>query len=114
MNFYFEGLRLPMSMKMSSFISRFPSNSLSTPILIYPQAYSLLDLPSSGLLSHFALTYLPSRPTIYQDGIIHQTIEYEREKLRRLKEIFLLSLKSKSWNFFFKDFLDYLRRVLLL
>ena len=36
LNLYFEGLRLPLSMKMSSFISRFPTNSLSTPILIYP------------------------------------------------------------------------------
>ena len=113
-NFYFKGLRLPLSMTMSSFLSRFATNTLQLPILIYPQPYCLLDLPSSALLAHFAITYLPSRPHIYDTDIIHQTIEYEREKLRRLKEIFLLSLKSKNWTFFFKDFLEYLRRVLLL
>lgn len=44
-----------------------------------------------------------------------QSIEFEREKLRKLKEVFLVSLdKTQNPRFFLRDFVEYCKKVLAL
>ena len=44
-----------------------------------------------------------------------QKIEFEREKLRKLKEVYLISMdKTKNPRFFIRDFLEYIKKVMCL
>lgn len=47
--------------------------------------------------------------------IVNQKIEFEREKLRKLKEVYMISVdKTKNPRFFLRDFLEYIKKVLSL
>jgi len=44
-----------------------------------------------------------------------QKIEFEREKLRKLKEVYLISVdKTKNPRFFLRDYIEYIKKVLTL
>ncbi len=44
-----------------------------------------------------------------------QKIEFEREKLRKLKEVYLISMdKTRNPRFLLRDFLEYIKKVMCL
>lgn len=116
--FYYKGIPLPHNQKLSKFLTMLKKDE-EIPILIYAGQYQLNELNSTQLLLHFSISYLPSTPKEYQ-LIVEQTIPYEREKLRRLKETWQLSIrqaqngKKTAWKFFIKDYMDYIKRLLVL
>ena len=59
------------------------------------------------------MLYLNADSTFYQSKIAKQKIEFEREKLRKLKEVYQVSVdKTKNCRFFVRDFLEYIKKVL--
>ncbi len=69
------------------------------------------EYSSRQLKQHFNLLYLGIRNL----DIVNQKIEFEREKLRKLKEVYMISVdKTKNPRFFLRDFLEYIKKVLSL
>lgn len=62
---------------------------------------------------HFALLYLKEDVYLYDTRIAKQRIEFEREKLRKLKEVYQIAVdKTQNCRFFVRDFLEYIKKVM--
>ena len=62
---------------------------------------------------HFNILYLPNEPQFYEDKVVKQRIEFEREKLRKLKEVHQIAVdKTQNCRFFVRDFLEYIKKIL--
>ena len=64
-------------------------------LLVYLPGSNAEQMTSTQLLFHFGMAYLPSIPKQYL-AIVDQKIPYEREKLRKLKEVWQLSLRARN------------------
>ena len=61
------------------------------------------------------MLYLTADVTYYDTRITKQRIEFEREKLRKLKEVYQVSVdKTQNCRFFVRDFMEYVKKVLQL
>jgi catalase (peroxidase I) len=50
---------------------------------------------------------------LYDSRIAKQRIEFEREKLRKLKEVYQIAVdKTQNCRFFVRDFLEYIKKVM--
>ena len=59
------------------------------------------------------MLYLSSDTTYYETRIVKQRIEFEREKLRKLKEVYQVSVdKTNNCRFFVRDFMEYIKKTL--
>ena len=86
---------------------------MKRPISIYTAQLNLDEFSQDHLKLHFGITHVRHEPKIYMNDVIHQKIEFEREKLRKLKEVFLISVdKTKKCQFFVRDYVEYIKRVL--
>ncbi len=51
----------------------------------------------------------------YLERVIKQKIEFEREKLRKLREVYMVAIdKTQNCRFFVRDFIEYIKKVLSL
>jgi hypothetical protein len=50
---------------------------------------------------------------LYDSRIAKQRIEFEREKLLKLKEVYQIAVdKTQNFLFFVRDFLEYIKKVM--
>ena len=104
--FYLDSKRLTNSVPL-----RILPRSIEHPVLIYTSCMPASEYSSRQLKQHFNLLYLPLK----QLDIVLQKIEFEREKLRKLKEVYLISMdKTKNPRFLLRDFLEYIKKVMCL
>jgi hypothetical protein len=67
------------------------------------------------LKDHFNVLVVPKDHSYYTDKLVKQRIEFEREKLRKLREVFMVAIdKTQNCRFFVRDFLEYIKKVLSL
>jgi hypothetical protein len=107
LTFYLDGKRLHHQFPLKK-LPKDPHH----PILIYTELQSVDDYSSRQLKQHFNNILYLKVTTL---TIVNQKIEFEREKLRKLKEVYLISVdKTKNPRFFLRDYIEYIKKVLTL
>lgn len=76
---------------------------------------SFEEFTTLQLKDHYNVLVVPKDHGFYQDRVIKQKIEFEREKLRKLREVYMVAIdKTQNCRFFVRDFIEYIKKVLSL
>jgi hypothetical protein len=88
MAFYFSGFKLNWETSLRHVLKRFQKDDRGRPVTIYCAEVAFHLFSARQLKDHFQLLYLKEDLGFYDSAIARQRIEFEREKLRKLKEVY--------------------------
>ena len=86
--FFFNGVKLRGEQTMRSVKQKFQKKDRTKPVLIYAREVNFAQFSTRQIKDHFDVLYVQTDAQFYDDRITKQRIELEREKLRKLKEVY--------------------------
>eukprot|EP00347_Sterkiella_histriomuscorum_P012545 403368161 len=115
LTFYFQGLKLRKNTKLRDIQYSHQKNDKTKPILIYTEDRVFTDFTVNQMKEHFNILVVPKDLQYYESRVPRQKIEFEREKLRKLREVYQVAIdKTQNCRFFVRDFLEYIKKILAL